>query len=267
MNNRALAGDEGPDGSWPGPDADRFRRTIAELEKRWAVEARAAPFYPFVAWTPGGPRLGAATLLKRKGRGENDRLLALLSVAYARNVPAGALKHLVWAEREFHRGDLLKSVIHVALTGFPALVKSEAARRLHLAAGMLDRGLHTPLDLMKACGFDYGALDALVKYDEDQPRVPKGNPDGGQWTRDGTANASGHTARDLRTREAPREVAVLTGEFKHACRELGLDPKAASKILHALKTKAGLSGGDHCTFDTETGDIFYGDEYIGNLVE
>jgi hypothetical protein len=38
---------------------------------------------------------------------------------------------------------------------------------------------------MKACEFDCGALDALVKYNEDQPRVPKGNPDGGQWTRDG----------------------------------------------------------------------------------
>lgn len=240
----------------------RFRRTITELEKSWT--ARNAPFYPFVTWTPDGPRVGAGTPLARNGRSEEDRLLALLSVAHARDVPAGAVKHLAWAEREFHRGDLAKSAMHVALTGLPALVESEAARRLHIAAGILDHGFLTPLGLMKACGFD---CDALVKYDPDQPRAPKGSPDGGQWTRDGTASASDDTSRDSSIREAPREVAVLTGDLKHACCALGLDYNAASDILHALKKKAGLSGGDNCTFDTETGDVFYGDEYIGNLVE
>jgi hypothetical protein len=84
--------------------------------------AAHAPFYPFVAWTPEGPKLGAGTLLTPNGRSGDDRLLALLSVAHARDVPAGALKHLIWAEREFHRGDLVKSAMHVALTGLPALV-------------------------------------------------------------------------------------------------------------------------------------------------
>ncbi len=82
-----------------GTSSGRFRRTVADLEKSLAVEARDAPFYPFVTWTPDGPRLGAATLLKRNGRGEDDRLLALLSVAHARDIPSGALKHLAWAER------------------------------------------------------------------------------------------------------------------------------------------------------------------------
>jgi hypothetical protein len=84
--------------------------------------AAHAPFCPFVAWTPEGPKLGAGTLLTPNGRSGDDRLLALLSVAHARDVPAGALKHLIWAEREFHRGDLVKSAMHVALTGLPALV-------------------------------------------------------------------------------------------------------------------------------------------------
>ncbi|HSU98556.1 MAG TPA: hypothetical protein VLI91_00470 [Roseiarcus sp.] len=267
MNNRALAEDEGPAGSCSRRDADRFRRTISGLETSWRAEAARAPFYPFIAWTPEGARLGAATLLKRNGRSEDDRLLALLSMAHARDIPAGALKHLVWAEREFHRGDLLKSAMHVALTGLPALVGSEAARRLHIAAGMLDHGLHTPLGLMEACGFDCGPLDALLKYDPDQSRAPKGSPDGGQWTRDGTGDPSDHTSHDPAIQETPREVAVLTGELKHACRALGLDYNAASDILHALKKKAGLSGADNCTFDTETGDVFYGDEWIGSLVE
>ena len=188
-------------------------------------------------------------------------------MAHARDVPADALKHLAWAEREFHRGDLVKSAMHVALTGLPALVGSEAARRLHIAADILDHGFLTPLGLMKACGFDCSPVEALVKYSPDQPRAPKGSPDGGQWTQDGPASASDHTSHNRPIREAPREVAVLTGDFKHACRALGLDHNAASDILHALKESAGLSGGDHCRFDTETGDVFYGDEYIGNLAE
>ena len=188
MEARRFVTDEGPDDYGRGAmQIGCFRRTITDLEKSWATEARGAPFYPFVTWTPDGPRLGNATPLARNGRRiEDDRLLALLSVAHARDVPADALKHLVWAEREFHRGDLLKSAMHVALTGLRALVGSEAARRLHIAAGMLDHGFLTPLGLMKACGFACDALDALVKRREDQPRVPKGNPDGGQWTRDGT---------------------------------------------------------------------------------
>jgi hypothetical protein len=67
----------------------RVPPTIADLEKSW-VETGYAPFHPFVTWTPEGPRFGAATLLKRHGRGTDDRLLALLSVAHARAVPTPA---------------------------------------------------------------------------------------------------------------------------------------------------------------------------------
>jgi hypothetical protein len=91
----------------------------------------------------GRTRLGAATLLTRNGHSE-DRLLASLSVAHACVLPANALKHFACAEKEFHRGDLAKSAMHVALTGLPALVGSEGARRLHIAAGILDHGFLTP---------------------------------------------------------------------------------------------------------------------------
>jgi hypothetical protein len=135
MDSRRFARDEESDDCGCGATSTaRFRRTIAELEKSWAAEARNTPFYPFVTWTPDGPLLGAATPLARNGRSEDDRLLVLLSVAHARDVPADALKHLAWAEREFHRGDLVKSAMHVALTGLPALVGSGAAashRRRH----------------------------------------------------------------------------------------------------------------------------------------
>ncbi len=250
------------------PSLGEFDQAIGALKVSWTARSRLAPFYPFITWTREGPRLGAATLLARGRAREDARLLALLSVAFGYAVSANVLKHLVCAEAEFERGDLAKSAMHVALTCLPALSGSEAARRLHIAAGILDRGFLTPLGLMKACELDCGALESLAKYNPDEPRVPKGNPDGGQWTRgDDAAGTSGRTNSGARTSEEPTEVAVLTNNFRYACRALGLDYNAASKILHALKEGAGLSGADQCTFDTETGDVFHGDEHIGNLVE
>ncbi|WP_113891846.1 hypothetical protein [Roseiarcus fermentans] len=140
----------------------RFRQTIATLERTWAAEARNAPFYPFVTWTAEGPRLGAATVLARKGAPEEARLLALLSVAYGFPVPAKVLKHLAWAEAEFDRGDFAKSAMHVALTGISAFAGREGARRLHIAAGILDEGFLTPTAVLKACGLDGGEVETLA---------------------------------------------------------------------------------------------------------
>jgi hypothetical protein len=107
-------------------------------------------------------------------------LLALLSVAYGFAVAATALKHFAWADKEFDHGDLAKSAMHVALTGLPRLPAGAPARRLHIAAGILGHGFLTPLGLMKACEPDHHALESLIKYDPNEPRVPASNPDGGQ---------------------------------------------------------------------------------------
>jgi hypothetical protein len=44
-----------------------------------------------------------------------------------------------------------------------------------------------------------------------------------------------------------------------------IEPKGSERPLHYYKDKAGLIAGDHCTFDTRTGDIIYNGEVIGNL--
>jgi hypothetical protein len=130
--------------------------------------------------------------------------------------------------------------MHVALTGLPALVGSEAARRLHIAAGILDHGFLTPLGLMKACGFDCGVLEALVKYSPDQPRAPKGSPDGGQWTRDdGRPPSASH--------EGSRgDVAVVLPEDCEA--EWAKAREICSQLLDMPKPPRGLTGG-HTTID------------------
>src|SRR5271157_4204265 len=80
MHAQELAQERGSAGCGRGDaSAGRFRRTIAALEESCAAEARRSPYFPFVTWRQDGPRLGAATLLPRKGAGEEERLLALLS--------------------------------------------------------------------------------------------------------------------------------------------------------------------------------------------
>jgi hypothetical protein len=97
-------------------------------------------------------------------------------------------------------------------------------------------------------------------YNPDQPRVPAGNPDGGEWTSGGGESlpASSGTAATLL-------VAGSTKNFDYACGVLKLNRNKASDILHAVKEDNGLGGADNCTFDTDTGDILYNGEVIGNL--
>jgi hypothetical protein len=99
----------------------------------------------------------------------------------------------------------------------------------------------------------------------DQPRVPRGSPDGGQWTAGDGAVGSAGSRRDGGTAPQGEQVAVVTTNFDYACRALGLDRNVASEILHELKAAAKLSGSDQCSFDTETGEVFYRGEHIGNL--
>jgi len=97
------------------------------------------------------------------------------------------------------------------------------------------------------------------RYSPDQPRVAAGNPDGGQWTSGGGASS--------RALLSGARVAAKTNDFNYACRVLRLNPDKASDVLHAIKNREGLGGANNCTFDTETGDVFFNGEPIGNLKE
>ncbi len=61
-------------------------------------------------------------------------------------------------------------------------------------------------------------LAALAKYSPDQPRVPKGNPDGGQWTREG--GATGEANSLLVPASARTQVAESEGNRVLAFRRL-----------------------------------------------
>ncbi len=213
-------------------DDDRLtslRNAIGDLEEAWRTSERRSHFERWITWTAEGPRLGAATLLARKVAGEEARLLALLSVAFDRPWPPTILRKLEFAETEFRRGDLAKSAMHVALANLPPFENRQSAYRLHIAAGFLDKGFLTPLDLMKLCEIDPTGVAALKKYSPDQPRVPAGNTDGGQWTREGGgATLEAPVGRAPRREPSkPLQTAVLMPE--------GCDREWKSAIKYCLE--------------------------------
>ena len=54
--------------------------------------------------------------------------------------------------------------------------------------------LEVRLEIMKAIQV-LAAQDRVQKFDPDQPRVPAGNPDGGQWTSEGEQASSQRATR------------------------------------------------------------------------
>jgi hypothetical protein len=90
----------------------------------------------------------------------------------------------------------------------------------------------------------------MEKFDPEQPR-----DENGRWVSSGSPPQS----------NGGIEVAKTTSNFRHACKVLGLDPRAATKALHDAKGHANLSGADNCLFDLDNGNIFFNEEWIGNL--
>lgn len=125
--------------------------------------------------------------------GAEQRILALLSTSYGKSVGPRVLNNIRRASQYWRKGEASLAAIELALTGLPPLPDQEQASfRLLLGEKLLTEGV-TPRDLMNACGFDLAPLD-LVKtgFNPGQPRVPAGNPDGGQWTSgDGSGEVGG----------------------------------------------------------------------------
>jgi hypothetical protein len=54
--------------------------------------------------------------------------------------------------------------------------------------------------------------DDVLKFDPDQPRVPAGNSDGGQWTSEGTYSTDQETLQPVARRMSPAEEAECTAQ-------------------------------------------------------
>jgi hypothetical protein len=140
-----------------------------------------------------GPVLGAGTLVlavdaaRRLSslRGQEARVLALLSAAYNRAVPPSVLGNIERAAKSWREGDDSLAYIHLAHAGLPELQDPRtAAQRLFLADELMKAG-GKPRAIFEILNLDATFIDALEKqYNPGQPRVPAGSGRiSGRWTR------------------------------------------------------------------------------------
>jgi hypothetical protein len=121
--------------------------------------------------------------------GAEDHVLALLSIAYGKPADPKVLDNIHRAATAWRDGDTCLALIHLALAGLSPLSEHDASSRLALADRLLADGF-SPRELTKACGLDIPYDVTKGGYNADQPRIPAGNPDGGQWTTDGRGEAA-----------------------------------------------------------------------------
>src|SRR5579862_8965809 len=152
-------------------------QAIAELQKRWRDEGRFRGLHANLALEREGVVLGANTLIaKRASDGGLDcneaRTLTLLAVAHERPIDNTILTKLALASKHAQAGNEALAAMHIALAGLPILYDPEdAARRLFIADGLMRKGV-APRDIWMALEFDPAPLDALTKFNPDEPRVP-----------------------------------------------------------------------------------------------
>lgn len=123
---------------------------------------------------------------------DRDRLLAMLSVAAGRPVPAAeVLHHIEAASAHWRNGDKAVANLRLIFARLPSPTDCAAVDRLARAEVLLDEGL-PPARLMKAL-WPKRLADELRRYNRNEPRVPAGNGvESGRWTfaGDDTENAS-----------------------------------------------------------------------------
>jgi hypothetical protein len=114
--------------------------------------------------------------------GDNERMLALLSVAARRPVAPDIAGAIEAAAGHWGRGDKALANLRLVFGRLPHLDEPADAWRLRLAEALLDKGV-SPRVLMAELGFDSLAPDlGKFGYNPNQPRVPAGNGrDSGRW--------------------------------------------------------------------------------------
>jgi hypothetical protein len=163
------------------------------LWRAWSVQKRAVPTVPSLYLSPDGLALGAGTiLLPAVGprclanlRGEEARLLALLSATYDEAISPSVLGNIKRAAKSWLGGDDTLAAIHLAHAALPRPGDpDEAARRLFITDAFIKSGTH-PLAILQALDLDAAYVERVAKYyNEFEPRVPAGNGIfSGRWTK------------------------------------------------------------------------------------
>jgi hypothetical protein len=179
---------------------------IARFEQAFLALREQRPLSRSLVFTEASLMLGAGTSvapMRRDGEGVEtldlsgeDRILALLTVAFSAPVNAAVLVKLRRASELWAQGDKSLAQIHLEHLRLPKLENGEQAFRLFLADQLIASG-HSPRGLCKVLGFELPK--GLRKFSPDQAR-----DDHGRWTSGGAGgdagSAEGSSARGASSR-------------------------------------------------------------------
>lgn len=141
------------------------------LNRKWHNEVRHERISKDMELSEAGLTLGAGALLAKTKWVEDecvgldldshqDRLLALLSIAFGRGVPScfiGTLRRVSW---HWAQGSMALTRLPITYAGEPQFVDQEDAFLLFIADGLIASGV-SPRALMKAQGLDTAPLDSF----------------------------------------------------------------------------------------------------------
>jgi cell wall-associated NlpC family hydrolase len=157
------------------------------LEKAWADEGRYRETHRTLTFTKRGLEIGNGTVVVKYSRddwkrrilwidGQEERILALLSVAWDQPMPDGIIEHFHSASRAFSKGELSLAHIHLAYTGLqPLEADEETLRLLFMAEGFLRAGVPGN-EIRKAWGLGWSNFH---KFNPNH--YPAGDSRGGQF--------------------------------------------------------------------------------------
>jgi hypothetical protein len=190
-----------------------------QLRGKWHTRECAMPIQPTMTFAPEGLVLGAGTvLLQTDGprqlqslRGQEARLLALLSAFRGRLTAPSALLNIGRAAKAWREGDNCLAYIYLAHTSLsrPQDLQS-AAYRLEMAQCAMKHGA-SPRAVFKALRLKAHYIDAVEKfYNPEEPRIPAGSGrTSGEWT--GDAETGGEDAESEGTGGNGTQVSSLLG--------------------------------------------------------
>ncbi|HZK88584.1 MAG TPA: hypothetical protein VFC56_00400 [Stellaceae bacterium] len=214
--------------------------SASEVREAWKEHARLRPIAPTMALTAEGLVLGAGTVLaKRADRdgeprlaidGCEERLLALLSIAYGYAVSRAVLGSIRRAARDWSRGETCLAAIHLARSRLPPLPAGEAARfRLFASERLLDDGM-APRQILEDCEIDTAGLDMLkAGFNPAEPRVSAGSGrESGEWTSGGDTGGGDAelvpvAAAEYRTGDPDKFFDTLYQQVHDLAQRLGID--------------------------------------------
>ena len=139
--------------------------------------------------------------------GEEEQILALLSLTFRKRISTDALKFIKRASMQWARGEKAIAHFELAYARLPRLETRNEAWPLFYADGLRKLGI-SPRSLIRHLGFDTRQL-GLLKYNVDEPRVPAGNGrESGRWT---SGSGGEQYAQNARRPGWPQQLVPLGG--------------------------------------------------------